>query len=147
MDQHLTLNDTVTPSAPSSLLHNIHFLCSEDQLLHITLVINRPMCGSGYVRSDNLACLLTPNSDNGDPLSASVTSHVQEQKRLMSFCITSSPPGPDALACVRVCESVCHICTRMDVCDGVFLLHACVYVCKAVLVLRRCLLFKPIPEG
>lgn len=102
MYQRLTLNITVAPSTPSSLLQNIHFLRSDHRPPHIALGINRATSSSGDVRSDNLACLHTPSSDNGEPLSASVMSHMQKQEQLMSFCITSSPLRSDTLF-VHVC--------------------------------------------
>lgn len=122
----------MTPSTPSSLLHNIHFLRSDHQPPHITLVINRPVCSSGDVCADSLACLLTPSHGDSEPLSVSVMSHVQKQERLMSFCITSSPLGPDT-QCVCVCASAClrervphsHRCVWWCV----FSLHDCVCLC------------------
>lgn len=122
----------MTPSTPSSLLHNIHFLRSDHQPPHITLVINRPVCSSGDVCADSLACLLTPSRGDSEPLSVSIMSHVQKQERLMSFCITSSPLGPDT-QCVCVCASAClrervphsHRCVWWCV----FSLHACVCLC------------------
>lgn len=76
-------------------------------------------------------------------LSAGEMSHMQEQDRLMPFCITSSPPRPDTQfvrACVRIRVTFIHVC--------VFVAPFCACDCiKAVLIPRRCLLFKPIPGG
>lgn len=84
------------------------------------------------VCADSLACLLTPSRGDSEPLSVSIMSHVQKQERLMSFCITSSPLGPDT-QCVCVCASAClrervphsHRCVWWYV----FSLHACVCLC------------------